>query len=264
MSGDPRWLGYHLHAPEPWEPLLLECLAPALDAERRQGRLRRFFFLRYGEGGPHLRLRLLPRGGTDGDEVRRRLETRVGSWLGAGEWRLEAHPYDREELYFGAARESVYAELLNEATSELALRLLGAPGGESRGRRWLALAALLDVLLGGSTAGEDRRAAALAASRRFAREAAAAVGRPVAESSAAPPPPGAAAALAQARTGLGPALAAEPRVQRTARLLARARRCGPRGGLVAVHALHLLCNKLGLSLHEEHDLFTALARAGGG
>ncbi|HET6763189.1 MAG TPA: lantibiotic dehydratase C-terminal domain-containing protein, partial [Longimicrobiaceae bacterium] len=104
------------------------------------------------------------------------------------------------------------------------------------------------------------RSAALEASLRFAREAAVAVGRG-APPAAGTPSPALDAALARARRALAPSLAGDPLVARTARLLLRASRTGAQGGLAATHALHLLCNKLGFTLHEEHDLFSALARA---
>jgi hypothetical protein len=49
-------------------------------------------------------------------------------------------------------------------------------------------------------------------------------------------------------------------LMRIGRLLRRARRVRPNGPFVAMHALHLLCNKMGLSPHEEHRLMTALDR----
>ncbi|HYW10258.1 MAG TPA: hypothetical protein VE913_25055, partial [Longimicrobium sp.] len=83
----------------------------------------------------------------------------------------------------------------------------------------------------------------------------------------APPDPRVDASLMAALGRIGPALEREPRVRAAAALLCRARRYAPGGSAVATHALHLLCNKLGFSLREEHDMFTALARlapAGGG
>lgn len=254
--GARRWLGFHLFAPEPFEPLLVGCLAPLMEAERREGRVRRFFFLRYGEGGMHLRLRVLPDRRMAGGGVDELLRARIGAWLPAGTWRLEAHRYDREALYFGETLDSVYSELLNGATSSLAFRLLAAGG--ARAGRWLALAALLKALLRESTDSDSSCRAALSVSLDFARDAAAVLGRPVADGLA----PSSAAASAALRRALErmAGLGGDPAVRRTARLLLRCRRSAPRGAFVATHGLHLLCNKLGFTLHEEHDLFTALAR----
>jgi thiopeptide-type bacteriocin biosynthesis protein len=227
-----------------------------MEAGRREGTVRRFFFLRYAEGGLHLRIRVLPGRGVGVDRVRTLLEQRLHSWLPSGEWRLEEHPYDRAALYFGETMESVHSELLNEATSALALQLLTSPGAGSRTRRWLALATLLEILVRDSTRDEVGRRAAISASRAFARETAEALGHPVAGR---PWSASVEAALGDARNRLA-TLAHDGAVRRTARLLRRCRRCGPSGAFAATHALHLLCNKLGFTVHEEHDLFGALSR----
>jgi thiopeptide-type bacteriocin biosynthesis protein len=251
-----RWLGFHLFAPAPFEPLLAGCLAPLMEAGRREGVVRRFFFLRYAEGGMHLRLRVLSGRGVGPDRVRALLEGRLHACLAPGEWRLEEHPYDRAALYFGETAESVHAELLNEATSVLALRLLASPGAGDRTRLWLVLAALLDILARDSTADEAGRRGVLSASRTFARRTAEGLGHPVVAGSWSA---SAGASLRGARERLA-TLADDGIVRRTARLLRRCRRCGPRGAFAATHALHLLCNKLGFTVHGEHDIFDALLR----
>jgi thiopeptide-type bacteriocin biosynthesis protein len=218
--------------------------------------VRRFFFLRYAEGGLHLRLRVLPGRGVGVDRVRRLLEERLHSCVPPGEWQLEEQPYDRAALYFGETMESVYAELLNEATSALALRLLASPAAESRARRWLVLAALLEILVRDSIGDEAGRQAAVFASLGFARETSEALGRPVVDGRWTAPVD---ASLRDARGRLA-TLADDGIVRRTVHLLRRCRRCGPRGAFAATHALHLLCNKLGFTVREEHDLFGALSR----
>jgi thiopeptide-type bacteriocin biosynthesis protein len=254
-----RWAGWHLYLPCEPERFLLGCLAPLADAA--PGRL---YFLRYhDEGGPHLRIRLLPPPGREAASAES-VEAAVAAWAGdegIEAWRLERRPYDRAELYFGDTVDTLLAELLNEATSRLALGMLAAPGGLERTRRWLGAAALLHALMDEAWPEPAARRAALAASVRFAREAAAGIGRGPPPGHDAPPNAALDAALLAARAALAPRFAADARVRRTARLLRRVSR-GTQGGLPATHALHLLCNKLGFTLHEEHGLFSALARIG--
>lgn len=260
-----RWASFHLFVPGPFEPFLAGAYRPLVEEAKRDGIVRRAFFLRYSEEGHHLRLRFLAARGTSAEALRSLVRNRIGAWASAeygpgARWRLFEQPYDREALYFGETMESVYAELLNEETSALALRVLGWPGAGERPRRWAAAAGLLDLLLHEAAGGDDEKLRDLAASRAFARHAARTVGEEIsAEASLGAPLP----SLAAAVTRIGAALARDPGVARTARLLARARRQTPRGGEVAAHALHLLCNKLGFHPLEEHALFAALERLAG-
>ncbi|HEX2094849.1 MAG TPA: thiopeptide-type bacteriocin biosynthesis protein [Longimicrobiaceae bacterium] len=259
-----RWASFHLSLPGPLEPFLAGHLLPFLERERAAETLRRFFFIRYGVGQPHLRLRLLPRAGIAAETLRARLEETVRAYVehqpcpGAG-YSVEAHPYSRSELYFGETAATVYAELLNEATSRLCLELLLAPGADHWARRWLSLAATLQVLLESSSGSEEELRCKLAESRAFARRAASGAGFDL-PNGPRPPHPSLDTALLTALSQLEPALAPHPTVRRISRLLRRARRYVPEGAQVAIHALHLLCNKLGFSLHEEHEIFTALQR----
>lgn len=64
------WLSWHVHVPADAEgtdrltPLVREQLPALLAPLHAAGLLHRWFFIRYREGGPHLRIRLLPRPGT--------------------------------------------------------------------------------------------------------------------------------------------------------------------------------------------------------
>ncbi|WP_327382800.1 lantibiotic dehydratase C-terminal domain-containing protein [Streptomyces sp. NBC_01207] len=63
------WLSWHVHVPADAEgtdrltPLVREQLPALLSPLRAAELLHRWFFIRYWEGGPHLRIRLLPRPG---------------------------------------------------------------------------------------------------------------------------------------------------------------------------------------------------------
>ena len=62
MTGQPRWSALHVYYFDPLDRLITEAIAPAVDELSRAGRIQGFFFVRYWQGGPHVRLRLL---GTD-------------------------------------------------------------------------------------------------------------------------------------------------------------------------------------------------------
>ncbi|MEO1366336.1 MAG: thiopeptide-type bacteriocin biosynthesis protein, partial [Acidobacteriota bacterium] len=163
------WLSYHLHFPEELAPAADRFLANELSSlvheEQEAGRLRRFFFLRYSIGGPHLRLRFQPTGGRDArrPSLRTVLHTHAERLGG----RLEERAYNRGRQYFGDSYESVYAEALNVATTHLALALLRSFDGKSRMHRWIAVTCLCGQLLESSCDGEPTEATAQ--SRGFAR-----------------------------------------------------------------------------------------------
>lgn len=243
------WLSFHLFLPDRFDDFLVSALPPFLASESARGGFRRFFFIRYSEGGTHLRLRFLAQSGAGLEE---RLAGCVAAAFG-GAFRLEEVPYDRARHYFGETRASVYAELLNEATSRLALRLLAGFADQPRIRRWLVLAVTLGLLA--DDLEESRAFARRATESLLGPEAAPALaaGERVADRQA--------AALAAVRVRLVPVLGADRDVRRLGALLRRVRRL-PGGGSVGIHALHLLCNKMGFSLIEEHAAFAALIQDG--
>ncbi len=265
------WLSFHLFLEDGGEDFLTAALPGFLAAETARKSFRRFFFLRYSEGGRHLRLRFRTgHGRRDGLEerlelcVREHLRRTTAATPKEMPFRLETTPYDRTHHYFGETRASVYAELLNEATSRVALRLLGSPAGQPRLRRWLVLAAVLDRLLESLAPSRAEKSARIAESLAFAERTAEILcgpeaAEPLAESrrSAARWP----ALVASVRARLNSGLDADGDLRRLAALMRRADR---RSGFVNVHALHLLCNKLGFSLFEEHAAFAALAHLADG
>ncbi len=251
------WLSWHLTMNRPYDPFLVDQLLPWLTEEVEADRLRRFFFIRYDEGGEHLRLRFRP--GAAGDGLVGRLEARVRQYLEAsgGEFRLQAVPYRRSEHYFGEKSASVYAELLNESTSWLALRLLSSLGTAHRFQRWLVLAATLDALHRRADDEEVELAAALTDSCEFPLRVAQAMGQPPADPAGRPGERWA-SAVAAVRPRVAKALDGDVAAGKTVALMRRCRKFPDDGPFVAVHALHLLCNKLGFSLGEEYEAFTTL------
>ncbi len=255
------WKSYYIHFEEGLgaaaDSFLVNELYPEIQRQEAAGRLRRYFFIRYSEGGPHVRLRLLP---VPNDEQSARLiEAGLVQCISAYGARLEIQGYDRSQHYFGETLESVYAELLNVATSRISFALLQHFGAGRRGERWIALTCVLGSLLLTARTQTDRKSLAqdLEECRGFALRAGQAIGL-------GPEEAGETAGRRWAKT----VTAAWPRVvsgfpldllKPTTKLLRRARLRGPEGRDVAIHALHLLCNKTGFSLAEEHEAFATLA-----
>ena len=54
---NPNWLSVHLYYSEPWESFLIKAVLPYLKTVVDTGISERFFFIRYWDKGPHIRLR---------------------------------------------------------------------------------------------------------------------------------------------------------------------------------------------------------------
>jgi thiopeptide-type bacteriocin biosynthesis protein len=154
VLGRQIWLSLHsfLHwSPERVDTYLLTTVAPAFDHLRRQGRISDWFFIRYGEGGPHLRIRA--RGAEAGvaEEQARQLAAAAASQpadLDATrpDWRphgaVLSVAYEPEIARYGGPHAIEVAEGVFCRATELALTAIAAT--PERGRR---LAVALDLTL---------------------------------------------------------------------------------------------------------------------
>jgi len=57
MNKEKKWLAAYLYCAEPWENILVEVVKPFAERIVKQGLADQYFFIRYWEKGPHLRLR---------------------------------------------------------------------------------------------------------------------------------------------------------------------------------------------------------------
>ncbi|MFJ7244980.1 lantibiotic dehydratase C-terminal domain-containing protein [Kitasatospora sp. NPDC098652] len=80
-----EWLSLHAFSTADATALLVRTVRPLVAELRRDGLIDEYFYLRYWEGGPHLRLRLLPRTAARAAAVRERARTALGR-------HLDAHP----------------------------------------------------------------------------------------------------------------------------------------------------------------------------
>lgn len=259
-----RWLSYHLYLPSSIDVFLVAHLLPMVESAYSSGRVKRFFFLRYTDTETHLRIRFQPGHAADWAFLKEELERTVSGSLGGPCFRgasmkavrLEEQGYDREKLYFGETLASVYSELLNEATSWFSFRLLRFCE-TSGAKRWLVVAAVLEFIQLRVASSERDFFDGLCSSFSFARSTAESMGfaLPELEESR---QLCRYKAIVKMRTRVAAALDADSSVRHVIALLARTRRCRFGGRSVAVHALHLLCNKVGLPIHHEFELFNTV------
>ncbi len=129
LPGD-DWLFAKFYAPyEQLTPLLTEHLADLIDMAENSGLARRWFFLRYSDPEPHLRVRWQG----ESDLLVRHLLPQVSDFarqlLGAGRIsRLTLDSYDREIERYGGPAGIALCEDVFHADSVAVRRLLGLPG----------------------------------------------------------------------------------------------------------------------------------------
>lgn len=126
-----EWSYFKLYGTDPvLEPFLVRRFAPALRALRAEGRVQRWFFIRYGDPERHLRLRVLS-APSHHLAVREALMRLVTASVEGGLWRAVQDTYEREVERYGGLEGVCVAEEIFEADSDCALAVL-ADGWENR------------------------------------------------------------------------------------------------------------------------------------
>lgn len=77
------WVCVHTFLDAAHDEFITDCIGPLALALTEEGHVQRWFFLRYWEGGPHVRLRLLPHRRADRAAIERRAVETVNAYLAA-------------------------------------------------------------------------------------------------------------------------------------------------------------------------------------
>ncbi len=99
------WVSYHIFLlSQPGDQVLRGLVLPAIRDLWKRQRFLRFFFIRYGEGGPHIRLRFLC-SPEDKDEIETILKLRAADFFGLGDvsGRMIEFPFVPETERYGGA-----------------------------------------------------------------------------------------------------------------------------------------------------------------
>jgi thiopeptide-type bacteriocin biosynthesis protein len=125
--------------------VILDLVAPLVREAEDRGWIERHFFVRYSEGGPHIRLRLFGRLRFLDEHVHPLLLDRAGSLSGIpGGVRPRTTPYEPEFDRYGGPGGVALAERLFHASSETAIALLrGIAAADGSARLGKALLAML-------------------------------------------------------------------------------------------------------------------------
>lgn len=150
LTVDPprEWLSLYVYHAEPWEDMLCDVIAPVVYGLLQQEKIIKFFFIRYWEGGPHIRLRVETQAGDVARYVSAHLQGFFSDYLreqpsiyaaaestgpSGSEKRnvVELIPYQRETSRYGGRSGMRIAERQFYRSSVAVLSLLRANRGVS-------------------------------------------------------------------------------------------------------------------------------------
>lgn len=80
---DHGWISAHIFSQGDLNQVLLRGVSPLLQKLQAQALIERFFFIRYWQGGPHIRLRLLPAAGCEPAQITTPLEQHIAAFFAA-------------------------------------------------------------------------------------------------------------------------------------------------------------------------------------
>ena len=151
------WLSAHIFWAGPLDELLRGCVAPVVAYASRHRLATRFFFIRYAEGGPHVRLRLSVASAEAQQELTAYLLAQVADFqikrqikeAEAAPVRVSFVPYEPETARYGGPAGLPLAEAFFEASSRAVLRWLSTPAVVPDASR-LPTAVLLHTLFVGA------------------------------------------------------------------------------------------------------------------
>jgi len=169
-----EWLYFKLYTGlSSADKILQEVIAPLMQEVLQQGESDRWFFLRYRDPEPHLRVRV------HGDPVvlwgklLGRFHDKFAPLLAQGViWKVQMDTYEPEVKRYGGAVALPIVERIFQADSEAALKILAlCPGDEGAPIRWrLALKGMDEYLVCAGYGPEDRRRIAERQTKGYGRE----------------------------------------------------------------------------------------------
>ncbi|WP_437600695.1 thiopeptide-type bacteriocin biosynthesis protein [Sorangium sp. So ce590] len=147
------------------DALLLGLIDPLVSGLEKSGAIDRFFFLRYAEGGDHLRLRVRVAPGRDPEGVAARVDAAAACCAAVS--RTEAAAYEPELEKHGGPVGMEIAERQFFASSRFALGCIRKTAGRPRARALVAACALDASLARAGVAGDARRSFLAAYARHW-------------------------------------------------------------------------------------------------
>ena len=168
------WLYVKLYCGEATADLVLrELVHPLTSSTIESGASDRWFFIRYGDPDPHIRLRLHGERRRLREEVEPRVVQEVERFVREGlVWRVQCDTYEREVERYGGSSGIELAEDIFHHDSEAAIRILELlRGDEGHEDRWRAALLSMDLLFSDLELGLEERLALMSYARQsYGRE----------------------------------------------------------------------------------------------
>ena len=258
LTNSTKWLSYHIYLSSSANEYIRLYLPTLIEDLEKSLLVRRFFFIRYGEGGYHVRLRLMPYDASLRGIIEQKINRNLLEMNSANEEnplvcnRCETAIYSRDEHYFGENMETVYSELINEQTSRLAL-LMTAAFSDSKALFTLKIFPSLYFLFEMSANSRKEFQQSLKESIDFVHNSGF-YHESAAGSSFEFPSENLVASSLTAVTRTAAQLQSSAILNKAVKLLRRSKKL-PKGRFTATHSIHLYCNKLDFTMNQELKLY---------
>jgi thiopeptide-type bacteriocin biosynthesis protein len=143
-----HWVSAHLYYHGDQDVLIADVVRPVTDGLRRDGLAEGFFFLRYWEGGPHVRLRLLTE---HAEQVRARIEAAAAAFYRSTPSRMSMSTVDYNALAATLAEQEGLADHDRVLHRDNSLEFIDYVPETDRYGTGRALAAVEDHMMAAST-----------------------------------------------------------------------------------------------------------------
>ncbi|WP_299136845.1 thiopeptide-type bacteriocin biosynthesis protein [uncultured Tenacibaculum sp.] len=121
-----NWLSYYIYTELSLDKIIVELIKPTLEELENKKLLKSYFFIRYWENGPHIRLRVLSYSSEDNSVIETTVNKKVESYFSKqkDEYSLESNNYIREIDRYGGEQAIIISEKQFQDSSKIVLELL--------------------------------------------------------------------------------------------------------------------------------------------
>jgi thiopeptide-type bacteriocin biosynthesis protein len=123
-----NWISIHIFHNHSFEDVLVKCIDPLSKTLKKDGLIESSFFIRYWEGGRHIRYRLSPKKNTSTAHLKQTISSHLEDFFKSAdentEYKIEFSPYRQELERYGGELGIRISEKQFEDSSAIVLKLL--------------------------------------------------------------------------------------------------------------------------------------------